>query len=109
MVKNTKIKGIGPHPHPVIHSLGKTLINNLMKAGFTDTQITLRTGHKSVQSVQPYANILGAARKRQQSALIIGDKEEEHSNSQRFRTSESLCDDDIDKFVMVLPTMVLLT
>jgi len=70
MVEATKIRGIGPHPAPVLHSLRKTLINNLMRAGFTAAEITLRTGHKNIQSVQPYVNIQGETGKRQQSAVI---------------------------------------
>jgi len=84
MVAKTEIVGVGPHKTPVIHSLRKTLINNLMRAGFTAAEITLRTGHKNVQSVQSYANIQGESGKRQQSALIRND--EPGNSSKRPRT-----------------------
>jgi len=95
IVEKTKIKIIGLDFHPVIYSRSKTLNNNLIIADFAGTHITLRTGHKSVQSIQSYANILGAAGKRHQSELIIADEKEEHSNLKHPRTSENLCDDEI--------------
>jgi len=70
VVKRTGVRGAGQHKKPVLHSLRKTLINSLMRAGFTDAQITLRTGHKSVQSLQAYANIQGEAGYMQQKAII---------------------------------------
>lgn len=41
-----------------------------MEAGFTDSQISLRTGHNHVQSIQPYAKILGQAGKSLQASLL---------------------------------------
>lgn len=41
-----------------------------MHNGFTAAQITLRTGHKNVQSVQPYANILGEAGQRKERSVL---------------------------------------
>ena len=61
IVTATNARSVGPHDKPVLHSLRKTLINYLMRARFTLNQIVLRTGHKSVESITPYANIQGEA------------------------------------------------
>jgi len=81
-----EVRGVGPYDHPVLHSLRKTLINNLMRAKFTDAQITLRTGHASVQSVQPYANIAGEAGEMQQQSIFKQPEAPMASPSKRRRT-----------------------
>jgi len=68
--KACKVRGIGPYEHPVLHSLRKTMITNLMRAKCTDSQITLRTGHANIQSLRPYANIMAEAGQIQQSSLL---------------------------------------
>jgi len=68
--EEVQVRGIGPWPHPVLHSLRKTMITNLMRAKCTDSQITLRTGHSNIQSVRPYANIQGEAGVTQQANLL---------------------------------------
>lgn len=40
-----------------------------MRAGFTDAHITLRSGCKNVQAIQPYGNICDEAGKQQKSIL----------------------------------------
>lgn len=50
IVDKAKVRGVGPLPKPHLQSLRKALINNLMRSGFTENQIILRTGHSSVQS-----------------------------------------------------------
>jgi len=57
IVEVTGIRGIVDHGHPVMHSLRKWLIHKLQVSGFNNTAITLRTGYKSIQSLQSYANI----------------------------------------------------
>lgn len=41
-----------------------------MRGEYADAQITLRTGHRSVQSLKPYANIMGEAGKGQQESVL---------------------------------------
>lgn len=70
MAQETKIRGIGPHLGPVPYSIRKILITNLLRASFSAVEVSLRTGHKNIQSLQPYANILGEAAKHQQVVII---------------------------------------
>jgi len=85
---SANIRGMGPHQHPVLHSLRKTMINNLMRAKCTDSQITLRSGHANVQSVRPYANIMAEAGAMQQSNVMGSSSKTGNQNSLK-RTSEA--------------------
>lgn len=64
------LRGVGKHESPTLHSLRKTVINNLMRSVFTNAQITVHTGHRAEQNIQPYANILGGAGILQQQSVM---------------------------------------
>jgi len=87
VVKSTNVRGAGPNEKPVMHSLRKTLINSLMRAGFDANQIALRTGHKSIQSILPYANIMGEAGHMQQKS-ILKSPSPEHEPAKKRRKAE---------------------
>ena len=66
----TGVRGVESFDKPIFHSPQKSLFNYMMRSSFTDTQITLRTGHKSVESLSPEANIAGEFGKRQLSCVF---------------------------------------
>lgn len=66
ILSKANVRGVGTHKNLVLHSLRKTLINNLMRSGFTENKITLRTGDSSMQSLHSNANIMGAVGMMQQ-------------------------------------------
>lgn len=92
-----KVRVFRPHPLPSLHSLRKTMITNLMQAQWTDSQISLRTGHANVQSLRPYAYILGEHGLVQQANLLGGssrrtmvpDAEKEMGSSSTKRGNEA--------------------
>ena len=95
IVAATEVRGIGPYEKPVLHSLRKNLVNNLMRRDFTDTRITLRTGHKSVQSLQSYANITGEAGMDQQRAILRRPETATENDSKKQKVSESASTPDL--------------
>jgi len=54
----------------ILMRLRTWLITKLKDSGFNDSEITLRTGHNSIQSLQSYMNIHGKAGKYQQECLF---------------------------------------
>ena len=53
------IRGDGPNDKVTMHGLRATMITILQEAGFSDSTIALRTGHKDVNSLKHYTNLRG--------------------------------------------------
>jgi len=89
--KATNVRGIGPYEWPVLHSLRKTMITNLLRAKCSDAEVTIRTGHANIQSLRPYANILAEAGVEQQANLLGGSSSQKlASDGSNSKESESM-------------------
>lgn len=55
----------------MLHSLLKTLISSLLRAGHTPQKIQLRTGHKSVEILTSYDTTSGEERRKQQKNILL--------------------------------------
>ena len=65
-----------------------------MQSQFTDAQITLRAGHRSVQSLQLYANIHGDAGRRQQQSILPNSESSTEATAKRQRIESEKSSDD---------------
>lgn len=68
------ICGIGANSSVVTHSLRGTATSLLIEAGVPDSAITLRTGHRQVDSLKSYQTLRGMEGKKQQDILFSGSK-----------------------------------
>jgi len=74
LVKNVciaeNVRGNGVHDYVTNHRLRGTMTSLLLDAGFSDTTVSMRTGHRNNDSLKSYKNNQGGASYSQQKALF---------------------------------------
>jgi len=53
IVRLTGMRGAGAKPNPVMHSLRKTTITNLLRSGLSTTEVSPQTSHKTSKTFSP--------------------------------------------------------
>jgi len=94
LVKNMciaeKIRGNGVHEYVTNHGLRGTMTSLLLDAGFSDTAVSLRTGHRNNDSLKSYKNNQGSSSFSQQKAIFETTKFEDQNAPSRAKDAEDV-------------------